>query len=65
VVRVAHDCRTVELAQELEAFGRLRPALRVVAEADDAVDVLLAEVGEHRAERDAVAVDVREQGDAH
>src|SRR5512132_111214 len=65
MVGVAHHRRTVELAQELEAFGRLRAALCVVAEADDSVDVLLLEVGQHCAERDAVPVDVREQGDAH
>ena len=36
-----------------------------VAEADDAVDLLLLEVGEDGVEREQVAVDVRDEADAH
>jgi hypothetical protein len=65
VVGIAHHGRTIELAQELEAFGRLRPALRVVAEADDPVDVMRGEIGKHRSECDTVPMHVGEQRDAH
>jgi hypothetical protein len=38
---------------------------RNVSEADDLVDVLALELGKHSLERRAVAVDVRDQADAH
>ena len=41
VVRVPEDARAVELAQQVDTFERLRPALRDVAQADDQVDVVL------------------------
>ena len=63
VVGVSHHGRAAELTQPLEALRRLRAALRVVAEADDAIDVLLDQVGEERVERDRVAVDIREDRD--
>ena len=61
MIRVAHDCRATEVAQELEALHGLRAALGVVPEADGVVDLLLGEVGQHRAERDAVPMDVGEE----
>jgi hypothetical protein len=64
VIRVAHHDRASQVAETLEALGRLRAALRVIAEADDVVDGLAAEIGEERVEGDRVAVDVREQRDA-
>jgi hypothetical protein len=65
VVGVAVDGRTAELPDELQALRGLRPALGVVAEADHCVVVLLGKVVQHRAERDPVPVDVREEGDSH
>jgi hypothetical protein len=64
VVRVPHHCRAAEVAEQLEALGRLWPCLGVVSEADDVVDVPRAQIREHRAERDGVPVDVGEEGEA-
>lgn len=65
VVRVAEDARARELADQVDALGRLRPALCDVAERDDQVRLPSLEIGERRSERDRVAVHVGEQGDPH
>jgi hypothetical protein len=59
------DQSTVVHQEPLEALGRLRATLRVVAETDDVVDRLRLEVGQHGVERDGVPVDVGEERDAH
>ena len=56
--------RAAELADAREALVRLRPEADV-AEADDAVDLVTFEVGEDGVEREQVAVDVRDEADAH
>jgi hypothetical protein len=58
VVGVAHHGRALEIAKPLQALRRLRASLRVVAEADDVVNVLPVEVGEEGVERDRVSVNV-------
>ena len=63
-VPVAEDDRAAELPDAVEALVRLRPEADV-AEADDPVDLLLLEVGEDGVEREQVAVDVRDEADAH
>ena len=63
-VPVAEDHRAAELADALEALVRLRPEADV-AQADDAVDLVALEVGEDGVERKEVAVDVRDEADAH
>ena len=65
IVRVPEDARAVELAQQLDAFERLRPALRDVAQADDQVDVMLLQIGERRTEGDRIAVHVGKECDSH
>ncbi len=65
VVRVPEDARAVELAQQLDAFERLRPALRDVAQAHDQVDVALLQIGERRTEGDCIAVHVGKECDSH
>ena len=65
VVRVPEDARAVELAQQLDAFERLRPSLRDVTQADDQVDVALLQIGERRTEGDCIAVHVRKECDSH
>src|SRR5919197_3601601 len=54
LVRVAEDAAAAELTQSVDALRRLRPALRDVAEADDLVERLGAELCEHRVEPDGV-----------
>jgi hypothetical protein len=63
-VPVAHDQGAVELTDTRQRLRGLR-ADRNVSEADDLVDVLALELGKHSLERRAVAVDVRDQADAH
>lgn len=65
LVRVPGDTRTIELAQQVDAFLRLRAALGDVAERDDQVDVVPLDVGERCAERNGVSVHVREESGAH
>lgn len=65
VIRVAEDARALELAQEVDALGRLRAALRDVAEGDDQARLPTLKVRKSGAERDRVAVHVRDEGDAH
>ena len=65
VVRVPIDARAVELAEQLDAFERLRPALRDVAQADDQVDVVLLQIGERRTKGDCIAVHVGKECDSH
>jgi hypothetical protein len=60
-VCVAEHRRTAELSHERDDVRGLAAALHRVAEADDLVDRVALEVGEHRFERDRVAVDVRDQ----
>ena len=64
-VGVAQHHAGAHAAQELEALGRLRPALCHVAEGDDQVGTAPLDVVERRAQPDGVAVRVRDQGDAH
>src|SRR5215210_1755673 len=63
VVRVAVDGGAAEVAEEFEALPRLRAALRMVAQTEDAVVLLSRKVVQHRAKGDAVSVDVREERD--
>ena len=65
VVGVPVDARAAELAQQVDTFPRLRPALGDVAERDDQVDVVSLDVGERCAERDGIPVHVGEEGDPH
>ena len=65
VVGVSEDARAAELAQQLDAFLRLRAALGDVTERDDQVDVVAFDVGKRSAERDGVAVHVGEERDPH
>ena len=65
IVGVSEDAGAAELAQQVDALLRLRPALRNVAERDDQVDVVALDVGERRAERNGVPVHVGEEGDSH
>lgn len=60
-VGVAEDRRALELLHELHDLPRLAAALHRVAEADELIDRIALEVGQHRLERDRVAVDVRNQ----
>jgi len=46
---------------EFHDLPRLAAALHRVAEADELIDRIAFEVGQHRLERDRVAVDVRNQ----
>jgi hypothetical protein len=46
-------------------FTRLRPKRSHVPKADERVNCLLTDVGQHRVQSGAVAVNVRNQGDAH
>ena len=65
VVGVAVDAGTPELAQEIDAFERLRSALGDVAERDDQVGLVTLQVGERSAEADRVAVHVGDECDPH
>ena len=65
VVGVPVDARAAELAQQVDAFPRLRPALGDVAERDDQVDVVSLDIRERCAESDGVSVHVGEKGDPH
>jgi len=65
LVRVAEHARAVELAQQLDAFARLRTALRNVAEGDDQVWFAILQIGEGSTEREGVAVHVGEECDPH
>jgi hypothetical protein len=65
VVGVAEDARATELAQQVDALLRLRPALGDVAERDDQVNVAAFDVGERSAECNCVPVHVGEEGDPH
>ena len=65
VVRVPEDARAAELAQQLDALARLRPALRNVAQADDQVDIALLQIGERCTEGDRIAVHVGKECDSH
>jgi len=62
-VPVAHHVQTAELADAGQRLGRLR-ADGDVAETDDLVEILFLELGNDRVEREAVAVDVRDETDA-
>ncbi len=64
VVGVAAHDRTAERAQPCEHLPRLWSAGGDVAEADDLVRATPIDVSEHGLERDAVAVDVGDEGDA-
>ena len=50
-VGVAHDHRTAERAQALERLTRLRASGRDVAEADELLDTLVRQRGQHRLQR--------------
>ena len=63
VAVAAHEAR-FDRADELRGLGGLRAEEEIAAE-DDRVYVLLLDLGENRLERDPVAVDVVERGDAH
>ena len=63
-VPVAHHGQAVELADSGQGLGGLRTD-GDVAEADDLVQILFLELGDDRVEREAVAVDVRDETDAH
>ena len=63
-VPVPHDHRALELADALERLRGLR-ADGDVAEADELVDALALELLQHRVQRQAVSVDVRDQPEAH
>ena len=63
-VPVAHHDRATERLHALERLRRLRPD-RDVAEAEEAVDIVVLELGEDGVQREAVAVDVRDQRDPH
>jgi len=65
VVRVPEDAGALELAQQLDAFERLRTTLRDVAQADDQVDVVLLQIGERRTKGDCIAVHVGKECDSH
>ena len=64
-VRVAEHDRAVESAQRCDDLGRLGAALDGVAETDDLIDRLALEVGDHRLERDRVAVHVGDERGPH
>jgi hypothetical protein len=53
------------IGQSRHRLGRLRAALDRIPQADEVVDRPPRHVGEHRVERQAIPVDVREDGDAH
>ena len=65
VVGVAEDAGATELAQQVDALLRLRPALGDVAERDDQVNVVALDVGERRTESNGVPVHVGDEGDPH
>jgi len=62
-VPVAHDGQAVELSDSGQGLGGLRPD-GDIAKADDLVQILFLELGDDRVEREAVAVDVRDETDA-
>jgi hypothetical protein len=64
-VRVPHHDRAVERPHQVEGLARLGTVGGQVAETDDLVRAGAAQVGEHPLQRDSVAVDVRNQRDAH
>ena len=63
-VPVAEDNRARDLAQPLDRLARLRPGCHV-SEADEPVDTGLVQLAENSIEREQVAVDVRDQAEAH
>src|ERR671936_296530 len=60
--RVAPDSGAIQLAKTLDDFPRLRPSGGNVAETNDVVDVVAHHVCEDGVERNAVAVDVADEG---
>jgi hypothetical protein len=65
LVVVAQDARRAEVVDRGQHLARVRPERRDVAEAHHGVDAVAAGVGQHRLDGDQVAVQIRDQRDAH
>ncbi len=64
-VGVAEDHRPAEPGEPVEHLGRLRAALRDVAETDDLTDAEPLELSDDHRKRGVVAVNVRDERDGH
>ncbi len=62
VIVVSHECPRALFSHEIDAFKRIRAIAHGVAQADDAGDAALFNVGEHRAQSAGVGVDVADEG---
>lgn len=64
-IGVSQDDRAIELGQPLGHFERLGAALYCITDTHPSVDRVVGNVRDDGIEGDAVAVDVRDDGDTH
>lgn len=64
-VVIAGDTERIRIADKRDAFGRIGVVADDVAEADDAVGAASRDVGERRAQRLEVGVDIGDESEPH